>query len=68
MSASDRYSGCGRTLDDFITALKDAREHGAPGHLLVKAWDPDVGGNESVTGFVISAVDNALVLYTDDDT
>lgn len=68
MSASDRYSGCGSSLDEFIAALTDVRDHGAPGHLVVKAFDPDIGSEEAVTGFVISRDDNAIRLYTDDDT
>src|SRR4051794_2484376 len=68
MAASDRYSGCGSTLDELIAALKDARDHGAPGSLRVKAYDGDSEQLESVTGFITSIADNQLVLYTDDDT
>lgn len=66
MAASDRYSGCGSTLDEFIAALTDARDHGAPGHLKVKAYDGDAEGNEDITGFIISTADKQLVIYTDD--
>lgn len=53
MSAEDRYAGCGSTLDEFIIALQDAREHGANGNAIVNAFDGDAGQDEAVTGFVI---------------
>ena len=66
MPASDRYSACGSTLDEFIAALKYARDHGAPGNLIVTAYDGDSEGEEKVTGFTISTENNELRIYTDE--
>jgi hypothetical protein len=59
MAASDRYSACGSTLDDFIAALTDARKHGAPSHAITEKYEP-------VSGFVISVADNPITLHTNE--